>query len=233
MKTSVILPTYNERENIIPLIKEIKGNLDTLSTDYEILVIDDNSPDKTGEIVKQFSENQKSIRCIIRYDKKGLASAIQEGIQNTSGDLIIIMDTDFSHPPETIVSLFKNLENADIVVASRYVKQGSMDAPRHKYFGSFMLNKAIILILSFKIKDSTGGFFILKRKALENLDLNKIFSGYGDFSFRLLYHLREHNKTIKEIPFRYGLRRYGKSKTNLLKTGFSYLYEAFRTRFDL
>lgn len=233
MKLSIILPTYNERANILPLIKELKNNLVGLNSDYEIAVIDDNSPDKTGEEAKRFSEKYQNINCIIRYDEKGLASAIKEGIQKTSGELIVIMDTDFSHPPITILKLFENLKDNDLIVASRYVKEGSMDAPWHKYFGSFILNKAISIILGFKVKDSTGGFFILRREALQNLNLNKIFKGYGEFSFRLLYAFKKTNKKIEEIPFRYAIRRYGKSKTNLLKVGFNYLYEAFKVRFDL
>lgn len=233
MKISVILPTYDERENIIPLIKETENNLKDLPLEYEILVVDDNSPDKTGEAVRQFTEKHQNVRCMIRQNEKGLASAIKEGIKNTTGDLLIIMDTDFSHPPSAIPLLFQNLKDNDMIIASRYVEQGSMDAPRHKYLGSLILNKTINIILGFDIKDSTGGFFLFKRKILENLDLEKIFDGYGEFSFKLLYALRKNNKHLKEVPFRYGLRRHGESKTNLLKTGFSYLYEALKTRLDL
>lgn len=233
MKISIILPTYNERENIITLIKEIKNNMSKLRLDYEIIVVDDNSPDGTGEVVKQLTEKNKEIKCKIRYNKKGLSSAIKEGIEEASGELIVIMDTDLSHPPSTILELFENINDNDIVIASRYIKNGTMDASWSRYFGSMILNKAIDVILNLNVKDSTGGFLIFKKKILENLDTNKIFRGYGEFCFRLLYLLKRNNKRIKEIPFKYAARPYGKSKTNFLKTGFGYLYEAFKLRFSL
>lgn len=233
MKISVILPTYNEKENIIPLIREIEESLSNHKLNYEIIVVDDNSPDGTGKTVEEFAKKNKKVKCLIRYDIRGLATAIKEGIQRTSRELIVVMDTDFSHTPSTIPKMFDVLEDNDIIVASRYIRQGAMDAPIHKYFGSFMLNKAIDIILGLKVKDSTGGFLLFKRKSISNLNLDKIFKGYGEFCFRLLYLLRKNKKKIKEVPFRYGLRRYGETKTKLLKVGFSYLYQAFKARFEL
>ncbi len=233
MKLSIILPTYNERENILQLIKEINEVLSSDKINYDITVVDDNSPDGTGKVVKNFSKKHPKVKCIIRYNEKGLASAIKEGIRNTSGDLIAILDTDFSHPPKVIRKLLSNLNGNHMVVASRYVHNGSMDAPFHKYLGSFILNKAIQRIMNIDIKDLTGGFLIVKREALQNLDLDKIFQGYGDFCFRLLYVFKKEGRKIKEIPFRYAIRRYGKSKTSLLRTGLTYLYKALEAKREL
>ncbi|MFH1868402.1 MAG: glycosyltransferase [Candidatus Omnitrophota bacterium] len=230
MKLSIILPTYNERKNIIPLIAVIKRMLDAREHDYEIVVVDDNSPDGTGEAVKEFSGKHKDVKCIIRSDEKGLATAIEKGIRNARGALILIMDTDFSHTPRTIPRLIKAIEDSDVAVASRYIKNGSMRAPWYKYIGSFLMNKVINAILNLGVSDSTGGFIIFRRKDIEGLDMDKIFSGYGEYCFKLLYALRAKGRKIKEIPFRYGIRRHGRTKSNLVSMGVMYLFEAFRTR---
>jgi dolichol-phosphate mannosyltransferase len=229
MKLSIILPTYNERENIIPLISVIKRILDK-EYGYEIMVVDDNSPDGTGKAVKELSEKENDVKCIIRVKEKGLASAIKEGIFNTKAPLILVMDADFSHTPRTIPRLIKAMEDSDVVLASRYVKKGSMRAPWYKYLGSFLMNKLISAILNLDVADSTGGFIIFKRKDLEGLVLKEIFFGYGDFCFRLLYALKRKGRKIKEIPFRYGIRRYGCTKSKLLNMGFMYLFQAARAR---
>jgi len=232
MKLSVILPTYNEKENIVPLIQEIKAVLDTERQEYEILIVDDNSPDGTAEEVKSSYKDGKNVFCIVRHNAKGLASAIKEGILQSRGEYILLMDTDFSHSPETIPELLKESEDNDAVVASRYVKGGGMEAPWHKYLGSLIMNRAIDIILELNIMDSTGGFLIFKKELLGGLDMNKIFIGYGEFCFRLLYALKIRGKKIKEIPFRYGIRRYGETKSRLINMGFSYLAEALKTRFQ-
>lgn len=229
---SIILPTYNEKENIKPLIKEIITYMP--SKDYELVIVDDNSPDGTGKIVQELSKVNRSIKVIIRTEDKGLSKSIKQGILRSKGSKIIIMDTDFSHPSSTIPHLIKSLDNnSDMVVASRYVKYGHMDAPLHKYFGSYMLNRIIGIILNVDIMDLTGGFLIIKKSSLMKLSLDKVFVGYGEFSFRLIYALKRNKGVIKEIPFNYALRRYGESKTSLIKIGLKYIYEAFKTRFVL
>lgn len=227
-KTSVILPTYNERENITPLVKEIIDNLKAF--DYEIIIVDDNSPDGTGEEAKKLEKEYKNVQAIIRIGEKGLAKSIKDGILTSKGDYIIVMDTDFSHPSDVIPRLLEHIEENDLVIASRYTEGGSMDAPFYKFFLSKLLNQTIRLILGLKIKDLTGGFFIIKRELVNNLNLDKIFKGYGDYFFELAYLLNTKDCKIKEIPFNYGIRKYGDSKTVLIKIGIEYITQALKIR---
>lgn len=227
-KVSIILPTYNERENILPLVREIIDNVKTF--DCEILIIDDNSPDGTGEEAKKLEKTYNNIKTIIREDDKGLAKSIKEGILNSNGENIVIMDTDFSHPPEVIPYLLENIKENDLVLASRYIKGGSMDAPIYKFFLSKLLNQTINLILGLNVKDLTGGFFVIKKEALNQLDIEKIFQGYGDYFFKLSRFLKNQNKKVKEIPFHYGIRKYGSSKTILIKIGIEYIIQALKIR---
>lgn len=227
-KISIILPTYNEKESITLLVNEIIDNVKIL--DYEIIIVDDNSPDDTGEEAKKLEKQYPNIKTIIRTGDKGLAKSIKEGILNSHGKYIVIMDTDFSHPPNIIPFLLKNIEENDLVLASRYIKGGSMVAPIHKFFLSKLLNQTINLILGLDIKDLTGGFFVIKKEVLNSFDLNKVFQGYGDYFFKLSYLLKKRNSKIKEIPFRYGERKYGSSKTILIKIGIGYIIQALKIR---
>lgn len=229
MKISIILPTYNEKDNIGELIWEINSVFKN-SPDLEIIVIDDDSPDGTAELVKDIAKDQENINLIVRTDERGLATALKTGIENSSGDVIIIMDTDFSHPPGTIPNLVENIELADIVVASRYIKGGSMIAPMYKYRLSRLMNWVIKIILGLGINDSTGGFLAVNRNVFDKIDMSKVFSGYGygDYCFKLFFELKGENVKIKEIPFTYGIRRAGKSKTNLIKVGVNYIQEALK-----
>lgn len=229
VEASIILPTYNERENIQPLVNEILNNIANIS--HEIIIVDDNSPDGTGEEAKKLERKYNTVRTIIRTGAKSLAKSIKEGILNSNGEYIIIMDTDFSHPPDVIPHLLANIKGYDLVLASRYIKGGSMAAPIHKLFFSKVLNQTVSLILGLNLKDLTGGFFVIKKEVLNNLDLNEIFQGYGDYFFRLSCILKNQNRKIKEIPFRYGIRKYGFSKTILIKVGMIYIFQASKIRF--
>jgi len=230
---SIILPTFNEKDNIGLLIESIFSVLNQSGNNsFEIIVIDDNSPDGTSSVVEKYNKNNPQIRLIIRTKERGLATAIKTGILNTKGDYIIIMDTDFSHPPSFIIKLIETIKEGDydVVIASRYIKGGGMSAPRYKYFLSKLMNNIIMQILDIKIKDLTGGFFIIKKSLLEKLDLDKIFLGYGDYFYRLFYELKKEEYTFKEIPFYYEKRKMGLSKTNTLKMGIDYLKTLFYLR---
>ena len=195
------------------------------------MIVYDNSPDGTGEVAKKMG-SRDGVNAIVRKNKKGLASAIRKGIESSSGDIIVVMDTDLSHPPEVIPELLNNLGDSDIVIASRYVEGGDMVAKRYKFFLSKLLNYFIRVVLGLNVNDSTGGFLAIRRKTLDSVDKEKVFVGYGDYCFRLLYELKG-NARIKEIPFTYGSRRYGESKTPLIRIGFSYVLEALRIRLGL
>ena len=133
VQVSVILPTYNEAENIIPLIREI---LTQVPLSSEIIVVDDDSPDRTWEAVEGFIEKESRVRLLRRIGRKGLTSALQEGINLSNGQYVFWMDCDFSMPPDKIPELLKALEDHDIAMASRYIPGG--EEKGHSLLGSFL-----------------------------------------------------------------------------------------------
>lgn len=229
MKLSIILPTYNERGNIIPLIKSLKENLKRYKK--EIIVIDDNSPDNTGKLAEEFSKQDQEVKCIIRKNEKGLASAIMTGVIESSGDTLVFMDTDFSHHPKIIPKLLKHLDEYDAVFASRYIKGGKfLGVKKIQHILSKILNRFIKVILKLPILDSTNGFFVAKKEIFKDLNFNKTFDGYGDYCFKLIYSLKNKNIKMKEIPFTYEKRKFGESKTLITKMGVSYLSQVVRLK---
>ncbi len=228
-KVSVVLPTYNEIGNVTRLSEELIKEIRSSGYVPEIVIVDDSSPDGTGEEAKKMSKKHKEIKAIVRTER-GLGTAVLRGIRESSGDSIVLMDCDFSHPPQFVPVLLKELDGADAVFASRYVKGGSMKTDRLQYYLSMLFNYAIKTLLGIRVVDSTNGFFAIKRNALEGLRMEKVFRGYGDYCFRMLYALKPTKLRIKEIPFNYMPRRYGRSKTSLLKAGVSYWIEALKLR---
>ncbi len=224
---SVILPTYNEAGNIGPLIREIIKNVSPRS--YEIIVVDDDSRDGTSEIASELASRNINIKVFVRKDERGLASAIKYGIERSSGNAIVVMDTDFNHPPDKIPLLLNHLENFDVAIGSSYIDGGGMSSSRMQFELSKLLNMYIKFVLNTNVNDNTCGFFAIKKELLAKLPLDKIFVGYGDYFFRLLYHLRDYK--VKELPVVYGVRRSGETKTKVLKMGYQYGFGALKTRF--
>ena len=228
---SIIIPTYNERENIIGLINAIKTNLDRNNIRFEIIVVDDNSPDGTYiEALHQFQKHS-NIRLFQRKKIRGLASAILFGINKAKGNIIVSMDADFNHPPETIIELINELNNNDLVVASRFIKGGGME-DKIRYIFTYIFNLFLKYILGFPTMDNMSGFYTIKKEKLNQLPINKIYTGYGEYHLRLVYLAKKQRLEIKEIPVFYPKRKYGQSKSNLFK-GFSiYLWTAINLRIN-
>ena len=224
---SIIIPTYNEKENIVPLIKSIEDGLGGIP--YQIVIVDDNSPDGTyREIIKNFGGN-KNIKAILRKNERGLGGAILHGIKNSKNGIIIGMDADFNHPPELIPHMLKEVEDNDLVVASRFIKGGGME-DKKRYFSTFAFNKFLKHILGFPTMDNMSGFYVIKKEELLKLPLEKVYKGYGEYHLRLVYLAKKSNLKIKEVPVFYKKRKYGNSKSNLPKMFFLYLNEAIKMR---
>jgi dolichol-phosphate mannosyltransferase len=231
MKISVILPTYNEKESILLLIREISEILSAESDDFEIVIVDDNSPDGTYSLVqKEFAGNTHVVP-LLRTTERGLASAILHGIRNASGDTVVVMDTDFNHPPNLIPLMVKITEYFDIAVGSRYVIGGGMETSKFRYLGSKIFNKCIHYSLGVKTTDNLSGFFAFKKRVLEGLNLEAIFYGYGDYFIRFLYVMQKQKRFILEIPVVYKDRKGGLSKTNLKKELLRYSATVMKIRF--
>ena len=220
---SIIIPTYNESENIIKILRSI-GEVLPKNVPTQAIVVDDNSPDGTGKLVEDYLKNVKkiadyTIEIIHRKAKNGLGSAILNGIQHAKGDTIVVMDSDFSHPPQIIPKLIESIKKYqyDIAVASRYIKGGKIQGWSLK---RKIMSKFATLIakkgLGIDTKDPMSGFFAFKRNIIKGLNIDAI--GYK-ILLEILVKTRDVN--VKEIPYTFQDRELGSSKLTM-KTIFDY-----------
>lgn len=230
MKVSVILPTFNEAGNIVALVNEIIKNIPE-EWDYEIIVVDDNSPDQTYSIAKNtFMENLKVIP-VLRTTDRGFAKSIRAGIELSTGSKIIVMDTDFTHDPVEVPKMIHISKYYDIVSASRFCPGGKMQSLRH-YLASFTYNILIRLILRTQVQDNLGGYYIIEKEKMVNFPFDSIFFGYGEYFFRLLHYAQVNSLSIVEIPAYYRSRESGNSKSQFFKMLFSYTSALLKLVFE-
>lgn len=215
ISVSIILPTYKEKHTIHPLLDEIDRYLSPAEENYEIIVVDDSSPDGTPEIVREAARENPRIRLIERTER-GLAEAIRVGIEASEGEIIVIMDTDFNHPPEMIPQLLTRLSQADLVIGSRYTPGGGMERGWLRFQLSRLYNIMIKFLLRLPTGDNLSGFLCFKKSLYKSLPKNRIFIGYGDYCIRLVQAVHRAGQKIIEIPVVYGERRAGQSKTRFL-----------------
>ena len=214
---SVIIPTYNEYKNLPKLLGQLL-NLDTIF-EKEIIIVDDNSSDGTQNLARRYSQNDRRIRLISRLGRSGLSSAIKEGCLCASGDLIVIMDADGQHEPNSIINGLKkfNNKNIDIIIGSRFLEESIIKGLSSKReSGSSIANFLARITLHSgykKLTDYMTGFILLKRnsciKYIEKIDVN---------GFKFLYELLSLSKgklKVIEIPLVFGFREFGKSKLDL------------------
>ena len=223
---SIIIPTYNEKKNIIPLIKEINLLLTKKKIPFEIIVIDDNSPDDTTSAIKKNFPQHKPVRFYIRKKTRGLATAILFGIKKATGNIIVGMDADFNHPPGLIPKLLAELNHADLVISSRFIPGGGME-DKIRYFFTYAFNFFLKYGLGFPTMDNMSGFYAIKKVELLKLPLEQIYIGYGEYHLRLVYLAKKYGLEIRQTPVYYRKRKFGYSKSNLFKLFFTYLKEAF------
>lgn len=223
---SIILPTYNEVENIVPLVKEIITVLKKKKWPFEIIIVDDNSPDGTALDIKKKLKDER-VKLFIRLKDNGLAKSVREGIERASGELLLIMDADFNHDPIYIPRMLEVLPGYDLVIGSRYIKGGGMPFSKKRYLISLFSNLFLKMVLAFPYRDALSGFLLFRRKVLNGINKGKIFRGYGDYSIRFLYWTKLKGVKAKEVPVIYKKRRGGKTKTRLLKVMIQYLITTF------
>ncbi|MFH1415443.1 MAG: glycosyltransferase [Elusimicrobiota bacterium] len=225
-KISVIIPTFNERNNIVPLIDEIHKELK--SHEHEIIVVDDNSPDGTYKIVSRLEKPY--LQAVLRTDRRSMGYSVRCGIEQASGEIIVIMDSDFNHQPCYLPVIIETLSGFECVSASRFIEGGRMNR-RWRHWSSLLFNRMVGSALGGHVSDYLYGFIACRRKSLELCDYDKIFYGFGDFSMRLLCDLEKNRVKIKEIGVVNGDRRGGKSSNNLLLTFVQYSFEAVKLVF--
>src|SRR5579883_852793 len=212
MKSLIVMPTYNERENIAAIVEEIAR----CAPQADILVIDDNSPDGTGEIADGLRERFPQLSTLHRPGKLGLGTAYVTGFRYAlehGYDLIFEMDADFSHDPRYLPGFFTEAEHADLVIGSRYVPGGG--TPNWSLLRRFISNGGNIFartVLRLPIKDATAGYRCYRREVLETLELGAIQSQGYAFQVEMAYQTLQHGFRVREMPIIFVDRRVGKSK---------------------
>lgn len=220
-KILIISPTYNEKENIRNFIVPITNlNLD-------LLVIDDNSPDGTGEIIKEFQKSNKNIYLIQREKKMGLGSAYRDGFNwaiDKEYDYIFEMDFDLSHRIEDLIKIIDQLDGYDLVVGSRYINGGKIIGwDKKRLYLSKIANLFSRVLLGHKVNDSTSGFRAFKKESINKTEyFNTKSEGYF-FQIEIIYNSYKNGLKIKEVPITFINRIDGQSKINL-----NIIYEAAR-----
>jgi dolichol-phosphate mannosyltransferase len=214
-KTSIILPTYKERDNIVELVQAIHRHLEPDGFNYEVVIVDDNSPDGTADVVRAAFGGDPRVKLHVRTQERGLATALRYGAEHSEGEVLVFMDTDFNHDPAMIPQLVKFLEYYDVVIGSRFVMRGGME-DRVRYIFSFIYNLGLRFLFGTRVWDNLSGFFAIYRDKLLELDLDQIFYGYGDYFIRLLMVGWRRGWRMLEIPVFYRLRMQGHSKTQFL-----------------
>jgi dolichol-phosphate mannosyltransferase len=222
MKVSIILPTYCEKGNIGDLLAEIERAVDSQPWYFEVIVVDDQSPDGTAEIARSFRPKGRiTSEVIVRNDARGLATAILHGLRQATGDVLVTMDTDFNHDPAMIPQMVDLLRYYDVVIGSRFVMGGGMQ-DRRRYLYSRIYNLFVRALLRIPVQDNLSGFFAIRREHLFRLDLDRIFRGYGEYFMRLLYACFLRGYQMLEVPVFYILRRHGTSKSQFSTMLFDY-----------
>lgn len=205
---SVIIPTYNERDNIMPLVQRIDHAL--IDYDYEVLFVDDNSKDGTADLVRSLS-TKYPLSVIVRKDKRGLASAVIDGLKYANSAIVGVMDADLQHQPEVIPELLQKIKaGADIVLASRYTKGGGCQGwglIRRIISKGAILLAHLFLPSTRQVSDPTSGFFMFNKQVVADADLKPL--GY---KILLEILVQGQNRKIAEVPYCFISRRYGRSK---------------------
>ena len=215
-KLMVVVPTYNEAHNLPTLV----GELLTLDVpDLEILVVDDNSPDGTGQLADELAQRHPGrIHVLHRPGKQGLGTAYLSGFRyalDHDAAYIVQMDADFSHSPQYIPQLLAAIQDCDVVVGSRYVSGGRLDERWSwwRHFLSWWANSVYTrLILGVKVKDATAGFKCWRRATLEGIDLERVRSNGYVFQVEMAYLTEKLGYRFKELPIYFEDRRIGQSK---------------------
>jgi len=225
-KILVVIPTYNESENIEKLIQELN------SLEHHIMIVDDNSPDGTSEIVENLKEKNNNLYLIKRESKLGLGSAYRDGFKaamNMGYEFFVEMDADFSHQTIDLVEMIKNIDKADVIIGSRYIEGGGITGWNYKRrLLSKLANLFTQILFGYHIKDSTSGFRIYNRESLEKINFQKTKSDGYSFQIEMTYRANKKNLKILEIPITFYERRKGESKM----TG-QIIYEAIISLFKL
>lgn len=226
---SLVIPTYNERQNIEVLIPRL---IDLLRSyvPFEIIVADDDSPDLTWQAVEDLSSKFPEVRLLRRFNQKGLSAAVIDGFLNAKGNVLGVMDADMQHDESLLPAMISALKEYPIVVGSRFLESGSLgEAPFYRRAASWLANRLAKPFLRVNLKDPMSGFFVLRKDIFE-----RCADRLNPRGFKILFEIIHCAKVdcIKEIPFTFGDRLHGESKMNH-RIGLDFIRSLFEKAFGL
>lgn len=219
MKLSILILAINEEENLKLLLPEVFQEAYRMTVPFEVIIVNGKSIDNTAEVAR-------SLGCrVIDQTLPFYGGAMKEGLAAAKGEYILVLDADFSHPTSLIKNMWEGRKNSDIVIASRYVKGGSSDAPIIRQWMSIILNKVFTTILALPIKDISSGFRLYKRDAITPEDYFSV-----DFNIlqEILITAYTNGHTVSEVPLNYEPRRAGVSNARIFKLSGFYLKTLYR-----
>lgn len=213
MLLSIIIPTYNERQSIVPLIRQVTCALERVIDNFEIIVVDDDSPDETWQIGEELAKKNSRLKVIRRRGERGLATAVVAGWELARGEILGVMDGDLQHPPDTLPELLNSIlnTNTDIVVASRHIDGGGVSewSPIRRFvsWGAAILSTLMLPGILRIVRDPMSGYFLIRRSVIESVDLKP--EGY---KILLEVLARGKYRTVIEVPYIFEERKEGGSK---------------------
>lgn len=231
MRAAVVVPTYNESDNIGSLVEAIMA----LGGEVQIIVVDDNSPDGTGQLAENLAREHPAVHVLHRPAKLGLGTAYIAGFKRAfalGADRIMTMDADFSHHPRYIPRLLAGSQTHDLVIGSRYVDGGgTLHCDLWRQALSRTANTVARIVLGLRAHDCTAGFRCYRRQSLESIELDHIFSDGYSFLVEMLYKCQQRGYRIAEVPIIFEDRRRGASKISRQEI-FRAMYTVFRLRWE-
>ncbi len=227
-RVSIVLATYNERENILDTIQ---GIFEHVKDPVEVIVVDDDSPDGTWHVAGSLGDPR--VKVIRRVATRGLASAFNRGIIESRGEIVGWMDADMCMPPAMLPDMIEKLKEYDIVIGSRYVEGAQDDRAKLRVTASRLINRLAGLVLGYGIRDYDSGFVVLRRTVFDKVSI--IPTGYGAYFIEFLYTCRKKGLTVYEMPYVFRDRAKGVSKSapslfKFFKTGLEYVLRIFVAR---
>lgn len=230
---SIILPIYNEVENMERLIPEI---FETISiVNIEIIIVDDNSIDGSDKVILNLKKKYENLIYYRRPNQvRSLGKSVEDGIKISKYQYLILMDSDFSHGLEDLKEMINTHQKKqlDLICYSRFSNKKPYDF-RLRYELSKYYNLILKPFLNLPTTDSLSGFFLVNKKKMKDLPNEKIFYGYGDYYFRLLHHINKKQINYEELSFKWKDRKYGKSKTKIINIFLRYTYEAIKLKLKI
>jgi dolichol-phosphate mannosyltransferase len=220
LRLALVIPTLNEEGNIATVLDRVRAALEVTETPFEILVVDDDSRDRTGAIVSAIGEEDPRVRLIVRKGQRGLSGAIVDGWRHTDADVLGVMDADLQHPPELLPVLYRAVaQGRDLAIGSRYTPGGGIGDWN---FLRKLLSSAAVWATwplqrrGVRAHDPMSGFFLVRRECVQNIAFQR-----AGFKLLLEILIRSRVSSVEEIPFSFGLRSEGESKANF-KVGWDY-----------